>query len=145
MLCYDLAHYVDDFAILVKSRRTGELVLYSICNYFQNRLKLIVNTTKSRVVKTSQSKFLGFTVKVGRIQLHPKTLETFKQEVRELTNRNWCVSMHYQLLKFSQYLRGWINYFCISNCYQLCVDLNHWIRRKIRMACWRQWRKPRTK
>ena len=25
------------------------------------------------------------------------------------------------------------------------VDLDHWIRRRIRMAYWRQWRKPRTK
>lgn len=31
------------------------------------------------------------------------------------------------------------------NCHQLCVDLNHWIRRRVRMAYWRQWRKPRTK
>jgi len=142
---HKFARYADDFTILVKSRRAGERVLHSISNYLQNRLKLIVNTTKSRVVKTSQSKFLGFTFKAGRIQLHPQTLETFKQQVRELTNRNWGVSMHYQLFKISQYLRGWIHYFGIANCYQLCVDLDHWIRRRVRMAYWRQWRKPRTK
>jgi len=142
---HKFARYADDFTILVKSQRAGERVLQSISNYLRNRLKLIVNTTKSRVVKTSQSKFLGFTFKAGRIQLHPKTLETFKQRVRELTNRNWGVSMHYQLFKVSQYLRGWINYFGIANCYQLYVDLDHWIRRRVRMAYWRQWRKPRTK
>jgi RNA-directed DNA polymerase len=108
-------------------------------------LKLVVNTTKSHVVKTSESKFLGFTFKRGRIQWHPKTLLKFKQRVRRLTNRNWGVSMHYQLFKISQYLRGWINYFGIANCYQRCVDLDHWIRRRVRMAYWRQWRKPRTK
>ncbi|KEQ18720.1 group II intron maturase-specific domain-containing protein, partial [Endozoicomonas numazuensis] len=32
-----------------------------------------------------------------------------------------------------------------ANGYQLCCDLDHWIRRRIRMAYWRQWRKPRTK
>lgn len=53
--------------------------------------------------------------------------------------------MHYQLFKLSQYLRGWINYFGIAKGYQLCVDLDHWIRRRVRMAYWRQWRKPRTK
>jgi site-specific recombinase XerD len=45
--------------------------------------------------------------------------------VRRLTNRNWGVSMHYQLFKISQYLRGWINYFGIANGYQRCVDLDH--------------------
>ncbi|WP_245583302.1 group II intron reverse transcriptase/maturase [Oceanospirillum beijerinckii] len=139
------ARYADDFTILVKSQRAGERVLNSISHYLQNRLKLVVNTTKSRVVKTSESKFLGFTFKGQRIQWHPKTLEKFKQRVRHLTNRNWGVSMRYQLFKISQYLRGWINYFGIANCYQRCVDLDHWIRRRVRMAYWRQWRKPRTK
>nr|WP_232787915.1 group II intron maturase-specific domain-containing protein [Paraglaciecola sp. MB-3u-78] len=53
--------------------------------------------------------------------------------------------MRYQLFKISQYLRGWINYFGIANCYQRCVVLDQWIRRRVRMAYWRQWRKPRTK
>jgi RNA-directed DNA polymerase len=139
------ARYADDFTILVKSQRAGERVLRSISRYLQSRLKLVVNTTKSHVVKTSESKFLGFTFKGGKIHWHPTTLLKFKQNVRRLTNRNWGVSMSYQLFKTSQYIRGWINYFGIANCYQLCVDLDHWIRRRVRMAYWRQWRKPRTK
>ena len=55
------------------------------------------------------------------------------------------VSMRYQLYKTSQYIAGWINYFGIANGYQLCCDLDDWIRRRIRMTYWRQWRKPRTK
>lgn len=142
---HQFARYADDFTILVKSPRAGARVLSSISRFVCHRLKLVVNTTKSHVVKTSESKFLGFTFKGGRIQWHPKTLLKFKQQVRRLTNRNWGVSMHYQLFKLSQYLRGWINYFGIANCYQRCVDLDHWIRRRVRMAYWRQWRKPRTK
>ena len=142
---HKFARYADDFTILVKSQRSGERVLRSISKYLENRLQLEVNTSKSRVVKTSESKFLGFTFKGGRIQWHSSTLLKFKQKVRKLTNRNWGVSMKYQLFKTSQYIRGWINYYGIANCYQLCVDLDCWIRRRIRMAYWRQWRKPRTK
>jgi RNA-directed DNA polymerase len=142
---HQFARYADDFTILVKTPRSGKRVLSSISRFLCHRLKLVVNTTKSHVVKTSESKFLGFTFKGGRIQWHPKTLLKFKQQVRRLTNRNWGVSMHYQLFKISQYVRGWINYFGIANCYQRCVDLDHWIRRRVRMAYWRQWRKPRTK
>ena len=128
------ARYADDFTIVVKSQRAGECVLRSISQYLQSRLKLAVNTTKSRVVKTSACQFLGFTFKAGRIQWHAKTLLKFKQRVRLLTSRNWGVSMQYQLFKTSQFIRGWINYFGIANCYQLCVDLDHWIRRRVRMA-----------
>ena len=142
---HKFARYADDFTILVKSQRAGERVLRSISRYLQDRLKLVVNTTKSHVVKTKESKFLGFTFRAGRIQWHPKTLLKFKQQVRRLTNRNWGVSMKYQLFKISQFIRGWINYFGIANCYQLCMDLDNWIRRRVRMAYWRQWRKPRTK
>jgi RNA-directed DNA polymerase len=142
---HKFARYADDFTILVKSQRAGERVLHSISRYLQHRLKLIINTIKSRVVKTNDSKFLGFTFRAGNIHWHPNSLSKFKQEVRKLTNRNWGVSMRYQLFKLSQYLRGWINYFGIAKGYQRCVDLDHWIRRRVRMAYWRQWRKPRTK
>ena len=134
---HKFARYADDFTILVKSQRAGERVLRSISQYLQQRLKLVVNTSKSSVVKTSQNQFLGFTFRSGRIQPSGKSLLNFKERIRRLTNRNWGVSMKYQLYKTSQFIRGWVNYFGIANCYQLCVDLDHWIRRRVRMAYWR--------
>ncbi len=142
---HKFARYADDFIILVKSKRAGKRVLKSISYYLETRLKLKVNTEKSQVVKVSRSKFLGFTFTRGNIQWHTKTVHKFKQKIRELTNRNWGVSMQYQLVKLKLYLRGWINYYGIANAYQKCVDLDHWIRRRVRMCYWRQWRKPRTK
>lgn len=139
------ARYADDIIIVLGSRRAGERVLRSLSRYLAHRLKLVVNTTKSQVVKVSESRFLGFTFRYGRVHWHAKSEERFKHRVRELTNRNWGVSMRYQLYKLSQYLRGWINYFGIASGYQRCVELDHWIRRRVRMAYWRQWRKPRTK
>lgn len=142
---HKFARYADDFTILVRSRRAGERVLASISRFLQDRLKLVVNASKSRVVTTNESQFLGFTFRGSRIQWSDKSLRKFKQEIRRLTNRNWGVSMRYQLYRTSQYITGWINYFGIASGYQLCVDLDHWIRRRVRMAYWRQWRKPRTK
>jgi RNA-directed DNA polymerase len=72
-------------------------------------------------------------------------MHMFKRQIRRSTNRNWGVTMNYQLFKTSQFIRGWINYFGIANCYQLCVGLDRWIRLRVQMAYWRQWRKPRTK
>jgi len=139
------ARYADDFIILVKSQRAADRVMRSISRFVSTKLKLKVNEKKSRVVQSSESEFLGFSFRSGYIGWSEKTLERFKDCVRRLTNRNWGVSMHYQLFKLGQYLRGWINYFGIASGYQRCVDLDHWIRRRVRMAYWRQWRKPRTK
>ena len=85
--------------ILLKSIRAGERVLKSITHYLATKLKLLVNEEKSQVVQVGQSKFLGFTFNRGKIQWHAKTLHIFKQKMRRLTNRNWGVSMGYQLFK----------------------------------------------
>jgi len=68
VLGHKFACYVDDFIILVKSKRAGERVLCSITNYLATQLKLVVNEQKSQVVKVGQSKFLGFTFNRGNIQ-----------------------------------------------------------------------------
>jgi RNA-directed DNA polymerase len=139
------ARYADDFTILVKSHRAGQRVLTNISVFLQRKLKLVVNEDKSRVGSVKETKFLGFSFKRGQIQIHDKALVKFKQQVRRLTNRNWGIAMKKQIIHLNRYLRGWGNYFFIANAYQLSVDLDHWVRRRIRMCYWRQWRRPRTK
>jgi RNA-directed DNA polymerase len=139
------ARYADDIIILVKTKSQGKQVKSDISNYITKRLKLIINESKSRVGPVSGSKFLGFTFRYGQVQLHDSALKLFKAKVRKLTNRNWGISMKLQIHKLTQFLRGWGYYFLIANVYQLAVDLDAWIRRRLRMCYWRQWRKPRTK
>ncbi|WP_428634116.1 group II intron reverse transcriptase/maturase [Sedimenticola sp.] len=139
------ARYADDLIILVKSQRAGERVLKSLTGFIENDLKLKVNTEKSQVVKSAHCKFLGFSFRGQYIRWHPKSVEKFKRRVRELTNRTWDVSMETKIQKLSVYLRGWINYYGIGNQYQQCVDLDNWIRRRIRMCYWKQWGRPRAK
>jgi RNA-directed DNA polymerase len=139
------ARYADDIIILVKPQHIDNKVKVDVSRYISKRLKLIVNETKSRVGPVSGSKFLGFTLQRGRLQIHAKTLKVFKEKVRVLTNRNWGIAMKKQIHTLNQFLRGWENYFLIANAYQLTVDLDSWIRRRLRMCYWRQWRKPRTK
>lgn len=139
------ARYADDLVILVKSPRAGERVLHSLTRFIEQDLKLKVNTDKSQVVKSRQCKFLGFSFPGKHIRWHPKSVEKFKRRVRELTHRSWGVSMATKIRELSRYLRGWINYYGIANQYQQCVELDHWIRRRIRMCYWKQWGRPHTK
>lgn len=142
---HSFARYADDLIIMVKSQRAGNRVLRSLTCYIEDDLQLKVNTEKSQVVKSSQCKFLGFSFHGKQIRWHPKSVEKFKYRVRELTNRTWGVSMETKIRKLSVYLRGWINYYGIGNQYQRCVDLDHWVRRRVRMCFWKQWGRPRTK
>jgi len=53
--------------------------------------------------------------------------------------------MQYRLQKLGQYLRGWLGYFGISEYYRPIPELDEWLRRRVRMCYWKQWRLCRTK
>lgn len=139
------ARYADDFIILVKSRRAGERVLASITRFLERKLRLTVNQTKSKVALTDESIFLGFTFKGASIRWSDKAFAEFKRRVKELTGRSWGVSMAYRLAKLAEYLRGWMGYFGIAEYYRPLPEIDHWLRRRIRMCYWKQWRYCRTK
>lgn len=139
------ARYADDMVILVKSQRAGERVMQSLTRYLEGQLKLKLNPAKSKVARMSECGFLGFTIIRGKIRWLDKKLAAFKHRVKELTGRSWGVSMAYRLHKLGQYVRGWLGYFGISEYYRPIPELDEWIRRRIRMCYWKQWRWPRTK
>jgi RNA-directed DNA polymerase len=135
----------DDVVILVKSKRAGQRVMRSLTQFLQTRLKLSVNPAKSRVALMSDCSFLSFTIKGKKIRWTDKALLDFKHRVKELTGRSWGVSMEYRMKKLGQYLRGWLGYFGISQYYRPIPELDEWIRRRVRMCYWKQWRWARTK
>ena len=142
---HHFARWADDFVIVVGSRRAGERVLASITRFVERKLKLKVNDQKSCVVPVNRCKFLGFSFRGNHLKIHPDALSKFKYKVRKLTGRTRGISMDALIRELTVYLRGWINYFGIAEGYQRCVDLDQWIRRRLRMCYWKQWRKVRTK
>ena len=142
---HKFVRYADDFVIAVGSKRAGERVLASIKRFIERKLKLKVNDAKSQVVPVSQCKFLGFTFRGSKLAWHKKALQQFKYRVRQITGRSRGISMESKMKELVQYLRGWINYFGIAQGYQKCIDLDCWIRRRLRMSYWKFWRRVRTK
>jgi RNA-directed DNA polymerase len=139
------ARYADDLTLLVKSRRAGERVMASISRFLARKLKVTVNIDKSRVVKAEECGFLGFTFTHKRLTVSEKALTRFKSELRRLTGRSWGVSMQRRYGEIRTYLQGWINYFGIALKYNDAVEIDHWLRRRIRMCYWKQWRRTRRR
>ncbi len=137
--------YADDLMVLVKSERAGQRVKASLTTYLGRRLKLPVNEKKSQVAKIDQCVFLGFIFKRGKLRWSDAAFADFKHRIRELTGRSWGVSMSYRFDKLGQYLRGWMGYFGISEYYRPIPELDEWLRRRVRMCYWMQWRRTRTK
>jgi RNA-directed DNA polymerase len=53
--------------------------------------------------------------------------------------------MAYRISKLNEYMRGWIQYFGLSQYYRPLPELDAWLRRRLRRCCWKQWRYVRTK
>ncbi len=139
--------YADDFVIFVRSERSAVRVFASVQRYLSQRLKLVVNEQKSCVRPARGCEYLGFTFVGNRvtIKVSPKKLKTFKRRIKELTGRSRGISMPRRLTDLNRYLRGWIGYFGLARQFDEFVNLDGWIRRRMRMCYWKQWRRPRTK
>jgi len=131
---HKFVRYADDFIILVKSQRAGERVMRSVQRFLERKLKLKVNEKKSQVDKTDKTNFLGFTFKGTKVRWSDKAFREFKRRVKELTGRSWFVSMEYRYKRLAQYLRGWMNYFGISEYYRPIPEIDSWLRRRVRYA-----------
>jgi RNA-directed DNA polymerase len=142
---HHFVRYADDFVILVKSQRAAERVKAGIRRFLERKLRLKINENKSQVATTDHIDFLGFTFKGTKIRWSEKAFREFKRRVKKLTGRSWFVTMSYRMEKLAQYLRGWMNYFGISEYYRPIPEIDHWLRRRVRMCFWKQWRRFRTR
>ncbi len=146
---HKFVRYADDCNIYVKSRRAAERVMASCKKYLEGKLKLKVNTEKSKVGSPMKLKFLGFSLygtKTGaRIRVHEKPMERFKNRIREITSRNRSRPMEQTLKELKLYTTGWINYYGLADTCKRIQSLSEWIRRRIRMCIWKQWKKTSAK
>ncbi len=134
--------YADDCNIYVHSRRAGERVMASICRFLTTRLRLKVNESKSAVARPEERKFLGFSISNdgSERRIAPKALDRFKTQLRELTRRTYGVSLPEIIEKVAPYLIGWRGYFGFCQTPRVLSNLDAWIRRRLRMYLWRQWK-----
>ncbi|WP_127595811.1 group II intron reverse transcriptase/maturase [Paenibacillus lautus] len=140
--------YADDVNIFVGSKRAGERVKESISRYVEGKLKLKVNREKSAVDRPWKRKLLGFSFlsnQEATIRLAPKTIARFKERIRELTNRTRPIPMEKRIQRLNRYMMGWLGYFRLASAKRHLQVLDQWIRRRLRMCLWKQWKRVRTR
>lgn len=141
--------YADDCNIYVRSKRAGERIMKSITTFIERKLKLKVNHEKSAVDRPWKRKFLGFTFtfhrKEPKVRIAKQSIQRFKQRIREITSRKWSISMRDRLEKLNRYLVGWLGYYQLADTPSVLAKLDGWIRRRLRMIRWKEWKKVKTK
>jgi RNA-directed DNA polymerase len=140
--------YADDCNIYVKTKRAGERVKQSITRYLEKKLRLKVNEAKSAVERPWKRKFLGFSFhkqKEIKVRLAPKSLKRVKDKIREITKPTWSIPMNERIQRLNQYLTGWIGYYALMDTPSVVERLEEWIRRRLRLCLWLQWKRVRTR
>ena len=147
-----LVRYADDIVVFAKSKRAAERLLESCRKYLEGRLKLKMNTEKSKVTSIfaqKKFKFLGFCLgKSGNgifIRAHRKSLAKAKEKLKLLTKRNRGRNVRRVMQEVKVFIRGWIGYFRVADMKRTLISWDEWMRRRFRMYIWKQWKKPRTK
>lgn len=141
--------YADDCNIYVRSKRAGLRIMESITRFIEKKLKLKVNEQKSAVDRPWKRKFLGFSFTNHRenpkIRVSQESIRRFKQRIRKLTSRKQSTNMGKRIEKLNRYLVGWLGYYQLAETPSIFKTLDSWIRRRLRMIRWKEWKKVKTK
>lgn len=128
----EFCRFADDCNIFVGSREAAKRVMRSISKFIENRLKLEVNTEKSKVAPANQVKFLGFTIVGLAIAISLQSMEIAMAKVKELTPRGTCEPIEKTITKINTWYTGWSNYYKMTEFpYQLLTIEAH-ARRRLR-------------
>jgi hypothetical protein len=137
--------YADDLAIFVRSKRAGERVMASISRYLEQKLKVKVNRAKSRVSPVKESSVLGFKIHHKKLRVLDSKVQGFKRELKRITRRCPGISIATRIIRLREYAKGWMAHYGCGLKYDDATALDGWIRRRLRMCYWKQWRKPRRR
>lgn len=145
--------YADDCIIMVKSEMAARRVMRSVTKFIEEKLGLIVNSTKTKVTRPNDPtmKFLGFgffkdyQADLYKAKPHQKSLENFKYKLKQMTRKNWSVNTKYQVERINQVIRGWVNYFKIGYMKYVLDKIDAHIRVRLRTCIWKKWKTAKNR
>lgn len=144
--------YADDIVVLAKSKRAAIRLLESCRKYLEGKLKLRMNLQKSKVVSVvarKHFKFLGFALGKNQsgvyIRVHGQPLAKAKKRLKKLTSRSQGRNVRQVMENVKLYIRGWMGYYYVADMKRILRGWNEWLRRRLRMYIWKQWKKPGTR
>jgi RNA-directed DNA polymerase len=136
--------YADDCNVYVQSRRAGERVMQLLRRLYA-KLRLTVNEAKSTVDLVWNRKLLGYSFWEARdgavrLRVSDKAIVALKERVRHNTRGTVGRSMARVIAELRSYLPGWKAYFNLADLRRIFVDLDKWIRRRLRGLHLKQWK-----
>jgi len=130
---YDYVRYADDVKIFAKSRWQAKRIMERITKYIEEKLKLKVNRTKSRVCRSYELTFLGHRIFVdGTLGLGEGSEARFKAKLKGITSRKRGISIQQMIKELKDVTRGWLVYYRGAKMQKKMEQIDGWLRRRLR-------------
>jgi group II intron reverse transcriptase/maturase len=140
---HSFVRYADDCNIYVRSERAGKRVMEGLRRLYAN-LRLQVNEAKSAVARPWDRKFLGYSFWVAKgtvkRRIADKALDAMKERVQLITGRSRGRTLTAVITELGGFLRGWKEYFRLTEAPTVLRELDGWIRRRLRMVQLKHWK-----
>ncbi len=137
--------YADDCVITVGSEAAAKRVMHSVSRFIEKRLGLKVNMEKTKIVRPTKLKYLGYgfwkSPKGWRSRPHQESVQKFVRKLKQLTSRKWSISLTERITLLNSVIRGWVNYFSITDMKTVMSKVDERLRTRIRVIIWKQWKK----
>ena len=124
--------FADDCNIFVGSRKSADRVMQNITKFIENRLKLVINSEKSKVAKSKYVKFLGMTIIIGTIAISVVSMNRAMEKVKELTPRGTYQTIDRTVASINKWYKGWANYYSMTQYPAQLSKIEAHIRRRLR-------------
>jgi RNA-directed DNA polymerase len=146
---HSFCRYADDFVIFVKSEKAAQRVFDSVVSFIEKKLKLKINQSKSKTIRGHKLSFLGFGFMAGdqaRLIVPKEIQKRFRRKAKLLFRRGRGMNLQKFITYYlNPFLRGWANYYRLCKVKSMAEALDSWIRRRLRLIIWRQWKRPYTR
>ena len=138
-----IVRYADDILIFKTSKIGATNVLKTATTYLGKQLRLTVNQKKTHVTSLWKGvPYLGVEIYSSYTKIQDKKLREFKRKVKSRTKRNSPVNLEKVIKDLNPLLRGFTNYFKVTNSKTKFRYLMSWIRRRLRSIQMKLWKKP---
>lgn len=145
-LGWAFVRYADDSILLARSEPEARSELEFTRGFLADRLNLQLNETKTRIVRSDEAGFLGFTYRLSRYgkvsrKVAASALDDFRRRVVELAlpAKNQPIESVFEAV--GDYFRGWTLYFSLTQDDTLAIA-RHFACDQLRAAAWEHWRTP---